>query len=52
VGALVTEPDAQVVNPVEISEVRLFHESELPTDYSHGMQDIVQNAIAKNLVWE
>jgi 8-oxo-dGTP diphosphatase len=52
VGALVTEPDAKVVNPVEISEVRLFHESELPTDYSHGMQDIVQNAVSKNLVWE
>jgi 8-oxo-dGTP diphosphatase len=52
VGALVTEPDPTVVNPVEISEVRLFHESELPTDYSHGMQDIIQNAISKNLVWE
>jgi hypothetical protein len=52
VGALVTEPDAKVVNPVEISEVRLFHESELPSDYSHGMQDIIQNAISKNLVWE
>jgi 8-oxo-dGTP diphosphatase len=52
VGAIITEPDPAVVNPAEIAEVRLFHESELPTDYSHGMQDMVQNAVSKNVVWE
>lgn len=52
VGATIGEPDSTVVNPAEISEVRLFHESELPTDYSHGMQDMVANAVSKNVVWE
>ena len=40
------------VAPAEVSEVRLFHESELPTDFSHGMQDIVHNALSKYVVWE
>ena len=52
VGALIGEPDATRVNPAEVSEVRLFHESELPTDFSHGMQDIVHNTLSKYVVWE
>ena len=52
VGALIGEPDATRVNPAEVSEVRLFHESELPHDFSHGMQDMVQNALSKYVVWE
>jgi 8-oxo-dGTP diphosphatase len=52
VAATISEPDASRVNPAEISEVRLFHEAELPADYSHGMQDMVQNAVSNNAVWE
>jgi 8-oxo-dGTP diphosphatase len=52
VAARVTEPDGARVNPVEITEVRLFHPNELPADTSHGMADMIRNAVAKNLVWE
>lgn len=52
VGARIGEPDPARVNPAEVSEVRLFHESELPHDFSHGMQDIVHNALSKSVVWE
>jgi 8-oxo-dGTP diphosphatase len=52
VAATVSEPDRSRVNPVEVSEVGLFHATELPSDYSHGMQDLVKNAVSKSLVWE
>lgn len=52
VAATVTDPDQGRVNPVEISEVGLFHDHELPSDYSHGMADMVQNAASKTAVWE
>jgi 8-oxo-dGTP diphosphatase len=52
VAATVSEPDRGRVNPVEVSEVGLFHATELPTDYSHGMQDLVRNAVSKSVVWE
>jgi 8-oxo-dGTP diphosphatase len=52
VAATVTEPDQTKVNPVEVTEVGLFHDHELPSDYSHGMADMVKNAAVKKLVWE
>ncbi|RYZ01409.1 MAG: NUDIX hydrolase [Myxococcales bacterium] len=52
VGASITAPDATRVNPVEVTEVGLFHDHELPTDYSHGMEDLVQNVVRKAVVWE
>lgn len=52
VAATITEPNAARVNPVEILEVGLFHDHELPADYSHGMQDMVHNAAHKTVVWE
>jgi 8-oxo-dGTP diphosphatase len=52
VAATVTEPGQGPVNPVEISEVGLFHDHELPREYSHGMADMVQNAASKTAVWE
>jgi 8-oxo-dGTP diphosphatase len=52
VAATVTEPDQSRVNPVEVTEVGLFRDHELPHDYSHGMADMVQNAAEKTLVWE
>ncbi len=52
VAATITEPNASGVNPVEITEVGLFHDHELPTDFSHGMEDMVKNAVKKAVVWE
>lgn len=52
VAATIGEPDQSVVNPLEITEVGLFHDHELPHDYSHGMEDIVKNVVLKNVVWE
>lgn len=52
VTATITEPNAARVNPVEVTEVGLFHDHELPTDFSHGMQDMVANAAQKTVVWE
>lgn len=52
VAASIGEPDRSRVNPVEVSEVGLFHDHELPTDFSHGMADIVSNAARKAVVWE
>ena len=52
VGANCTEPDKNQVNPVEVTEVGLFRDDELPHDFSHGMQDMVQNAVSKKSVWE
>ena len=52
IAASVTEPDQASVNPVEVSEVGLFHDHELPNDYSHGMEDMVKGAVSKTVVWE
>lgn len=52
VGATITAPDASRVNPVEVTEVGLFHDDQLPSDYSHAMEDIVQNVVSKAVVWE
>ena len=52
VAATVSEPDASRVNPVEVLEVALFRDEELPQNYSHGMEDIVKNAASKTVVWE
>ncbi|MDF3067121.1 MAG: hypothetical protein K0R38_2722 [Polyangiaceae bacterium] len=52
VGATITAPDATRVNPVEVTEVGLFHDDQLPSDYSHAMEDIVQNVVRKAVVWE
>jgi len=52
VAASIGEPDGSRVNPVEISEVKLFRDDELPADFSHGMADIVKNAARKAVTWE
>lgn len=52
VGATVGAPDPSGINPVEIAEVGLFHQHELPHDFSHGMADVVQAAFAKSPIWE
>lgn len=52
VAARVSEPDQSRVNPVEVSEVGLFRDDELPRDYSHGMDEVVANVVSKKAVWE
>jgi 8-oxo-dGTP diphosphatase len=52
VAARVGEPDQSRVNPVEVTELGLFHDGELPHDYSHGMEDMVKSAASKTQVWE
>jgi 8-oxo-dGTP diphosphatase len=37
----VDEPTQPPVNPLEIREVRLFRDDELPTDLAFGMQDMI-----------
>jgi 8-oxo-dGTP diphosphatase len=52
VAATVSEPGQTDVNPVEITEVQLFGDSELPGDITQGMADMLQNARSKSVVWE
>ena len=52
VAASVSEPDEGSVNPVEVTQVGLFFDDELPHDYSHGMEDVVRNVVSKTAVWE
>jgi 8-oxo-dGTP diphosphatase len=55
VAATVGEPagaGAAGVNPVEITEVKLFSDAELPADITQGMEDVLQNARSKSVVWE
>jgi 8-oxo-dGTP diphosphatase len=52
VAATVSEPGPTEVNPVEITEVKLFGDSELPRDITQGMADVLQNARSKSVVWE
>jgi 8-oxo-dGTP diphosphatase len=52
VAATVSEPDPARVNPLEVTEVGLFRDNELPSDYSHGMADIVKSVVSKTVVWE
>lgn len=52
VAATVSAPDQARVNPVEVTEIGLFGDRELPNDFSHGMADIVKNVVLKNVVWE
>ncbi len=48
VGEPVRPPD----NPLEIAEVRLFAESELPSELAHGMGDMLADARSGRSVWE
>ncbi len=52
VEAKISEPSRPPGNPVEILEVGLFAQSELPTDLSHGHRDMLDNANAGWVVWE
>jgi 8-oxo-dGTP diphosphatase len=52
VHATVSEPSAPPKNPVEIREVRLFADEELPADIGMGMRDMLDDARAGNVAWE
>ena len=52
VATTVSEPGKSGVNPVEITEVKLFRETELPTDITQGMEDMIENVRSKKVVWE
>lgn len=52
VEAKISEPSLPPSNPVEILEVGLFAEQELPVHLSHGHRDILDNARAGWVVWE
>jgi 8-oxo-dGTP diphosphatase len=52
VRADVSFPKSEPVNPVEISEVGLFSDEELPKQLSHGMSDMLRDARAGHSVWE
>ncbi len=50
--ATVAEPSQPPENPVEIAEVRLFEDHELPSPLAHGMDLMLENARAGRLFWE
>jgi 8-oxo-dGTP diphosphatase len=52
IHALVTEPSRAPENPIEISEVRLFTDQELPAELSHHMTDMLENARRGTITWE
>ncbi|HEX2730482.1 MAG TPA: NUDIX domain-containing protein [Polyangiaceae bacterium] len=52
VRAKVTLPLRPPKNPVEIAEVGLFHEAELPQTLSHQMTDMLVNGISGKVTWE
>jgi 8-oxo-dGTP diphosphatase len=41
----VAEPSKPPMNPMEITEVRLFSREELPADLAFGMQDMLRIAV-------
>jgi 8-oxo-dGTP diphosphatase len=52
VRAEVDAPVRPPMNPVEITEVGLFAEAELPTCLAHGMGQMLENARQGRLFWE
>lgn len=52
VHVLVSEPSRPPVNPLEITDVRLFSDDELPEQLSHGMRDMLDNVRTKRRYWE
>jgi 8-oxo-dGTP diphosphatase len=52
VRAIVEEPTRPPKNPVEISEVRLFAERDLPDQLAHGMSAMLKDAQNGRTTWE
>jgi 8-oxo-dGTP diphosphatase len=51
-SARVSEPKRPPMNPVEILEVKLFRDDELPSPLSHKMDDMLRRAKAGERFWE
>ena len=52
VAATVAEPEREPDNPMEISEVRLFADDEMPENLAHGMLEMLTRARAGVSHWE
>ena len=52
VGAKVSQVRRAPMNPLEVLEVRLFRDDELPASLSHGMSDLLEHARNSRLTWE
>ena len=52
VRARVSEPTAPPANPLEIRDVRLFGDDELPPNIGMGMTDMIRDARADGVRWE
>jgi len=52
VHAVVAEPERPPLNHLEIAEVRLFADTELPSSLSHGMTPMLDDARAGRARWE
>jgi len=52
VEARVSEPLQAPMNPLEVLEVRLFREDQLPTPLAHGMTDVLERALKGQKFWE
>lgn len=52
VGAIITAPTRPPDNPVEVLEVRLFGDSEIPTSLAHGMSQMLELARRGDRFWE
>lgn len=48
----VSEPTRPPLNPVEITEVGLFRDDELPEQFSHAMRDMLDNVRNNRRYWE
>lgn len=52
VQAIVTPPSAAPKNPLEVLEVKLFADHELPEELSHNTTDILLNVRKGRVLWE
>ena len=52
VHVLVSEPAAPPLNHLEIAEVSLFEDGELPAAWSHGMRPMLDDARSGRSRWE
>lgn len=51
VAAKVSDPVRPPMNPLEILEVKAFEPDQLPERLSHGMSDILRNAVSGRVHW-
>lgn len=52
VAATIEPPTGPPANPAEILDARLFRPEDLPTNLSHGNQEMLENALRSQLAWE